>query len=405
MQLNILKQGKYGGVTAARGFLAAGVHAGLKKCKNDMAMLYSKKVCNVAGVYTTNKVKGAPLLVTMPRVARGKAQAVVMNAGNANTCNGEQGLKDAEKMASESADALGISEEYTLVASTGVIGQRMPMDKIIKGIRQSADELRPDGGLAAAEAIMTTDTVAKEYSLSYEYNGRTITIGGMAKGSGMIHPNMATMLAFITTDAAISAPLLDKALRRAVACTFNMISIDGDTSTNDMVLALANGAAGNDEMKAEDTAYRVFETSLVKVCRELAVQIARDGEGATKLLEVQVVNASTEKDAAIAARAVASSSLVKSAVFGRDANWGRIICAVGYSGADFDPGNVDIFIGDMQVAKDGGALDFDEEKGKKILSDEKVVFLIDFKAGGYSATAWGCDLTYDYVKINASYRT
>ncbi|HZK18889.1 MAG TPA: bifunctional glutamate N-acetyltransferase/amino-acid acetyltransferase ArgJ, partial [Clostridia bacterium] len=340
-----------------------------------------------------------------PKVAKGKAQAVVMNSGNANTCNGEQGLKDAEKMASESAEALGIPVEYTLVASTGVIGQRMPMDKIIKGIKQSADKLRPDGGLAAAEAIMTTDTVAKEYNLSYKYRGETITVGGMAKGSGMIHPDMATMLGFITTDAAISAPLLDKALRHAADCTFNMISIDGDTSTNDMVLALANGAAGKDEITSEDEGYHNFVKALVKVCRELAVQVARDGEGATKLLEVRVVNAPTEKDARIAARAVASSSLVKSAVFGKDANWGRIICAVGYSGADFDPENVDIFIGDMQVAKDGGALDFDEEKGKKILSDEKVVFLIDLKAGGYSATAWGCDLTYDYVKINASYRT
>lgn len=394
-----------GGVTAAKGFLASGIRSGCKNGKRDLAVIYSQKPASVAGVFTQNKVKANPLIITRERVKKGIARVVVINSGNANACNGPRGMEDARSMTAEVSKLLGIAEEKVLVSSTGVIGQPMPMDKIIPGIGRAVAALSPGGGKDAAEAIMTTDTVTKETAVSLEVGGVTVTVGGMAKGSGMIHPNMATMLGFISTDAAVSPQVLQSALNYAVERTFNMITVDGDTSTNDMVLVMANGAAGGKKIEAGSEDFTLFREALLEVCTRLAVMIARDGEGATKLLEVKVINAPSEKDARLAARAVASSSLVKSAVFGKDANWGRILCAAGYSGADFNPEHVDIYIGEEQVAKDGGALNFSEERASEILSAEHVVILVDMKAGEYGATAWGCDLTYDYVKINADYRT
>ncbi|MGB9802244.1 bifunctional glutamate N-acetyltransferase/amino-acid acetyltransferase ArgJ [Desulfofundulus sp.] len=397
---------KSGGVTAPQGFLAAGVAAGVKyKGKRDIALIFSGVPARAAGVFTTNLVKGAPVLVTMERIASGSARAVVVNSGNANTCNGEQGIRDALAMTRETARVLNIPEEDVLVASTGVIGQPMPMDRILPGIAAAARELSPRGGSDAAEAIMTTDTEPKETAVSLTLSGHTVTVGGMAKGSGMIHPNMATMLCFITTDAAVSAPCLQEMLRYAVDRSFNMISVDGDTSTNDMVLALANGLAGNPEITAENEDYRLLRDALTEVCTRLARAVARDGEGATKLLEVKVTNAASERDARLAARAVVASNLVKTAIYGQDANWGRIICAAGYSGAHFDPDRVDIYLGDIMVARDGVALPFDEEAASSVLAGREVRVLVDLKAGEYEATAWGCDLTCEYVNINASYRT
>ncbi|MDQ0285442.1 glutamate N-acetyltransferase/amino-acid N-acetyltransferase [Desulfofundulus luciae] len=397
---------KSGGVTAPQGFLAAGVAAGVKyKGRRDIALIFSEVPARAAGVFTTNLVKGAPVLVTMERISRGRARAVVVNSGNANTCNGEQGIRDARAMAQETARVLNIPEEDVLVASTGVIGQPMPMDRILPGIAAAARELSSGGGAAAAEAIMTTDTEPKETALSITLSGHTVTIGGMAKGSGMIHPSMATMLCFITTDAAVSAPCLQEMLRHAVDRSFNMISVDGDTSTNDMVLVLANGRAGNPEITAENEDYHLLRDALTEVCTRLARAVARDGEGATKLLEVKVINAASEKDARLAARAVVASNLVKAAIYGQDANWGRIICAAGYSGAHFDPDRVDIYLGDIMVARDGVALPFDEEAASSMLAGREVRVLVDLKSGEYEATAWGCDLTGEYVNINASYRT
>ncbi|HHW42513.1 MAG TPA: bifunctional glutamate N-acetyltransferase/amino-acid acetyltransferase ArgJ [Desulfotomaculum sp.] len=395
-----------GGVTAPEGFLAAGVAAGVKyKGRRDLALIVSEVPASAAGVFTTNLVKGAPVLVTMERISRGRARAIVVNSGNANTCNGEQGIVDARAMAIETARVLNIPEEDVLVASTGVIGLPLPMDRILPGIAAAARELGPDGGAAAAEAIMTTDTEPKEAAVSLILSGRRVTIGGCAKGSGMVHPSMATMLCFITTDAAVPASCLQEMLRYAVDRSFNMISVDGDTSTNDMVLALANGRAGNPEITAAGHDYYLLRDALTAVCTRLARAVAGDGEGATKLLEVKVINAPTEKDARLAARAVVSSDLVKTAIYGRDANWGRIICAAGYSGAQFDPERVDIFLGDVPVAKNGAALPFDEEAAGQVLAGDEVKVLIDLHAGGHEATAWGCDLTEEYININAHYRT
>ncbi len=393
------------GVTAARGFRASGVSAGIKKNKKDLALLVSDVPASAAGVFTTNQVKAAPLLVTMPRVASGRAQAIIINSGNANACNGREGLDDARVMGSLCAQALGLPEEMVLVGSTGVIGQRLPMDKIASGIPLAVAELRTTGGDDAAEAIMTTDTVPKQASVSFTLDGSTVTLGGMAKGSGMIHPNMATMLAFITTDAAIEPEALRYAVRNAVEISFNMISVDGDTSTNDMLVVMANGLAGNKPLEPGTVGYDVFQQALDEVCIRLAKAIARDGEGATTLLEVRVVGAPTAKDARLAARAICSSNLVKAAVFGRDANWGRIICAAGYSGARFNADIFDVSLGDLLVAAGGRALAFDEARAGAILSGDPVVITVDFKQGDGSAVAWGCDLSYDYVKINASYRT
>lgn len=395
-----------GGVTAAAGFLASGVAAGVKyKDKKDIALIYSISDAVVAGVYTTNKVKAAPLLLTLERASLGRARAVVANSGNANACNGKTGMEDARAMTRQAAEGLNIPVDTVLVASTGVIGQFMPMDRVLPGIDQAVKSLKKEGGPDAAEAIMTTDTVPKEYAVSFESGGKKVTVGGMAKGSGMIHPNMATMLCFITTDAAVERQCLDVCLRSAADASFNMISVDGDTSTNDMVLAMANGQAGNPVITENSPDMEAFQSALTAVCIELAKAVAGDGEGASKLIEVEVVNAATLKDARLAARAVASSSLFKAAVFGRDANWGRIICAAGYSGAEFDPEKVDIFIGDEQVAGDGTRLDFSEDRATEILSRDTVKITVDLKDGTHRATAWGCDLTYDYVRINGDYRS
>ncbi|MDD4169894.1 MAG: bifunctional glutamate N-acetyltransferase/amino-acid acetyltransferase ArgJ [Desulfotomaculaceae bacterium] len=395
-----------GGVTVASGFQAGAAAAGIKyKQKKDIALIYSAVPAVAAGVFTTNKVKAAPLLVTMQRISGGKAQAIVVNSGNANACNGEQGVRDAQEMAAAAAGALGIPEELVLVASTGVIGQKLPMDKVLPGVLAAAGAISPAGGALAAEAIMTTDTFPKEATRQIEINGKIVTIGGMAKGAGMIHPNMATMLCFITTDAAIAVADLTRALGHAVEQSFNMITIDQDTSTNDMLVVLANGLAGNAEIVGESDAFQLFQDALTDVCTSLAMDIAKDGEGATKLIQVEVHHALTIADARRAARAVAGSNLVKAAVFGRDANWGRIICAAGYSGANFDPNLVDIFLGDEQVTSNGCSLDFSEERALEFLNNDTVRIILDFKAGGAGAVAWGCDLTYDYVRINGDYRT
>lgn len=395
-----------GGVAAPRGFLAAGVSAGIKyKEKKDIALIFSEVIASAAGLFTTNRVKAAPLLVTMPRVKNGVAQAILANSGNANACNGEQGLQDALAMAAEAARRLQIPPAYVLVGSTGVIGQPLPMEKVLPGIAAAAAGLSKDGGPAAAEAIMTTDTEPKEIAVRFSLGGKEATAGAIAKGAGMIHPNLATMLCFLTTDAAVSAKCLQDILRYAVERSFNMVTIDGDTSTNDMVLALANGRAGNPPITGENEHYYILREKITRICVHLAKAIARDGEGATRLLEVQVINAPTENDARLAARAIARSNLVKTAVFGQDANWGRILCAAGYSGAEFDPHRVDIFLNGIQVARDGCALPFPEEAAVHALAAGTVQILLDLKTGPHRATAWGCDLTYDYVRINAHYRT
>jgi len=395
-----------GGVAAPQGFLAAGVSAGIKyKEKKDIALIFSEVVASAAGLFTTNRVKAAPLLVTIPRVKNGAAQAILANSGNANACTGEQGLQDALTTAAEAARLLKIPSESVLVASTGVIGQPLPMERVLPGIAAAAANLSKDGGPAAAEAIMTTDTEPKEIAVRFSLGDREAAAGAIAKGAGMIHPNLATMLCFLTTDAAVSAKCLQDILRYAVDRSFNMVTIDGDTSTNDMVLALANGRAGNPPITEENEDYCILREQITQICVHLAKAVARDGEGATKLLAVQVINAPTENDARLAARAIARSNLVKTAVFGQDANWGRILCAAGYSGAEFDPHRVDIFLNGIQVARDGCALPFPEEAAARALAAGTVEILVDLKTGPHRATAWGCDLTYDYVRINAHYRT
>lgn len=395
-----------GGVTAAGGFKASGVAAGVKYIgKKDVAVVYSLNDASVAGVFTTNTVKASSVLLNMERVKSGKARALVVNSGNANTCNGPQGMEDARAMSAEVAGLLGIAEDSVLVCSTGVIGQPMPMNKVIPGIREAVAALDGNGGRDAAEAIMTTDTEIKEQAVSFDLGGKTVTVGGMAKGSGMIHPNMATLLSFVTTDAAVDPAFLKECLVYAADRSFNMVSVDGDSSTNDTLLALANGSAGNDEIKQGSEGCEKFREALTVVCVALAKSIARDGEGATKLIEVRVNNAPTGRDARLAARGVASSTLFKAAVFGRDANWGRIICAAGYSGAQFNPDAVDIFLGDVQVARGGQGLPFDEEAAARVLEENTVIVTIDMREGRHGAVAWGCDLTYEYVRINGDYRT
>ncbi len=404
MKFNVVS----GGVTAAQGFVASGVAAGVKyKNKRDVALVYSQHKAVAAGVFTTNMVKAAPILLDMERLSKsGDTRAVIINSGNANACNGERGMVDARAMTGETARLLNVSEDQVLVASTGVIGQPMPMDRIMPGIGLAVDALSDAGGEDAAEAILTTDTFIKQYAVSFELDGKKVTVGGMAKGSGMIHPNMATMLGFITTDAAVSSNCLKDCLDYANSKSFNMITVDGDTSTNDMVVVMANGQAANNEINSsESQSYQIFRDALTEVCTVLAKDVARDGEGATKFIEVTVINALSEGDARLAARSVAGSSLFKAACFGEDANWGRIMCATGYSGAKFNPDNFDIFLGDVQVAKDGGSIDFDEEKAAKVLAQKDIKVLVDLKEGKYQATAWGCDLTYEYVKINGDYRS
>ena len=399
-----------GGVCAASGFLASGVHCGIRKntSKNDLSLIFSEAEASAAAVYTTNLVKGAPLTVTKAHIADGKARAIICNSGNANTCNAD-GIEIAEGMAALAADQLGIDAADVVVASTGVIGQPLSLDPIAGGIKGLADSLSHDGSREAALGIMTTDTIAKEVAVEFELGGKTCRIGGVAKGSGMIHPNMATMLVFITTDAAISPEMLQKALSGDIRNTFNMISIDGDTSTNDMVIVLANGMAGNETIAGEGEDFAVFMRALNTVTVALCRMIAGDGEGATKLLECRVSSAADEATAKTVAKSVICSSLLKAAMFGADANWGRVLCAIGYSGADVDVTKIDVSFrspkGEILVCKDGAGVAFSEEKAKEILLEKEIDILVSLNSGSAEAVAWGCDLTYDYVKINGDYRT
>ncbi len=398
-----------GGICAAKGFTAGGVHCGIRKnkTKKDLALIYSETKASAAAVYTTNLVKGAPLAVTKAHLLNGKAQAVICNSGNANTCNAN-GIEVAEEMAKITADALNISEDDIIVASTGVIG--LPLD--ITPIKNSIDTLVASLGnnsQDAAEGIMTTDTVQKEVALSFEIGGVTCKIGGIAKGSGMIHPNMATMLVFITTDVAIAPEMLQKALSKDIRSTFNMVSVDGDTSTNDMVSVLANGMAGNEEITSEGEAFDTFMKALNTITVHLCRMIAGDGEGATKLLECVVTGAKDEITAKTVAKSVICSSLTKAAMFGADANWGRVLCAIGYSGADVDVTKVDVSFtslkGTIPVCKDGSGIEFSEEIAKEILLEKEITINVGLNSGEFTSTAWGCDLTYEYVKINGDYRT
>ena len=402
-----------GGVTAAIGFQAAGGSAGIKKGNvKDMALLYSIVPCVAAGTFTTNIVKAAPVKWDQHIVYDCEAaQAVVCNSGVANACTGEEGYRFCRETARTAAEVLNIPEESVLVASTGVIGQQIPMDKIAEGVKLLAPMLSNSREAAslAAQAIMTTDTRQKEVAVSVEIGGKTVTIGGMCKGSGMIHPNMCTMLSFLTTDADISKEMLQSALSEVVKDTYNMVSVDGDTSTNDTVLLLANGLAGNHVINKKDGDYQKFLDALYEVNTVLARKIAGDGEGATALFEVKIIGARTKEQAAVLAKSVITSNLTKAAIFGHDANWGRILCAMGYSGAKFDPEKVDLFFesaaGKLQIIENGVAVDYSEEEATKILSEPEVTAIADIKMGKAEATAWGCDLTYDYVKINADYRS
>ena len=402
-----------GGVTAAKGFKAAGAEAGIKyQGRKDMAMVYSEKPCNAAGTFTTNVVKAAPVIWDK-NIVRGKgtAQAVVVNSGIANACTGKQGLDYCEETARLASELLGINKDDVLVGSTGVIGMQLRMDKLKEGIEKLVPKLADtkEAGLEAAEAIMTTDTHSKEAAVKFEIGGKTVTMGGMCKGSGMIHPNMCTMLAYITTDAAISKELLAEALSKDVVDSFNMISVDGDTSTNDTMLVLANGMAENKEIAEKGEDYDIFCEALHIVTTTLAKMMAGDGEGATALFEVQVVGADTKENARILAKSVITSSLTKAAIFGHDANWGRILCALGYSGVQFDPEKIELWFegknDKILIFKDGVQTDYSEEEATKILSEECVHVTADMKMGNEEATAWGCDLSYDYVKINADYRS
>ena len=401
-----------GGVTAAYGFKAVGICAGIKKNKKDMAMLVSDVPCVAAGTFTTNVVKAAPVKWDREIILSGKSvSAVVVNSGVANACTGEEGYGYCKDTAQLTAEILGVQTDNVLVASTGVIGRQLPMDKIKEGIKTMVPLLRStvEAGSMAAEAIMTTDTVKKEIAVTTCIDGKTVTIGGMCKGAGMIHPNMCTMLSFVTTDACISKEMLQKALRQIVQDSYNMISVDGDTSTNDTALVLANGMAGNKEINMEDENYKTFYEALEYVSIYLAKQLAGDGEGATALFEVKVIGAESKEQAVTLSKSIITSNLTKAAIFGHDANWGRILCAMGYSGADFDPEKVDLFFesaaGKLKIIEDGVALNYSEEEASKILSERTVTAIADVKMGTASATAWGCDLTYDYVKINADYRS
>ena len=402
-----------GGVTAAEGFEAAAAAAGIKyQGRDDMALIYSGIPCRAAGTFTTNVVKAAPVKWDQKIVAEAPyVQAVVVNSGIANACTGAEGYGYCKETAEEAAKVLGVPETAVLVASTGVIGMQLPMDRLKKGI-SLLKEAKGEGaekGTAAAKAIMTTDTIHKEIAVQVELGGKTVTIGGMSKGSGMIHPNMCTMLAFVTTDAAISKEMLQRAVSADVKDTYNMISVDGDTSTNDTLLVLANGLAGNPEITEENEDYRTFAAALNEVNTYLAKKMAGDGEGATALFEVKSVGAESKEQAVTLSKSVVTSSLVKAAIYGHDANWGRILCAMGYSGAQFDPEKVDLFFesaaGRIQIIENGVAVDYSEEEATRILSEPEVTAIADVKMGTASAVAWGCDLTYDYVKINADYRS
>lgn len=402
-----------GGVTSAKGFQAAGIAAGIKKGNTkDMAMIYSEKLCTTAGTFTTNLVKAAPVKWDQKVVYEAPyTQAVVCNSGIANACTGAEGYGYCEATAKAAAEVLDIPKESVLVASTGVIGQQLPMEKLEAGVKKLAPVLSGarQAGILAAESIMTTDTVRKEAAVEIELSGKTVTIGGMCKGSGMIHPNMCTMLGFVTTDVAIEKKLLQEALSEVVADTYNMISVDGDTSTNDTVLVLANGMAENPVITEKNEDYETFKGALKYVNTSLAKQIAADGEGASALFEVKIIGAETKEQAVVLSKSVITSNLTKAAIFGHDANWGRILCAMGYSGAQFDPDKVDLAFessaGHIQIIENGVAVNYSEEEATRILSENYVTAIADLKMGQETATAWGCDLTYDYVKINADYRS
>ena len=401
-----------GGVCAARGFVANGLNCGLNpdKNKNDLGIVYSERLCDAAAVYTTNKVKGAPILVTKQHLEQtgGKARAVIANSKNANTCNAD-GEQKARKMCELTAESLGIPAEEVLVASTGVIGEIMPIEPIAAHIGELVSDMRAEYHEKAANAIMTTDTVKKEFAVQFELDGKTCRMGGMAKGSGMIHPNMATTLNFVTTDAAVDAGLLQKALREVVKVTYNCLSVDGDTSTNDMVCVLANGEAGNSKIQKEGEDYEVFKKALYLVLMNMTRMLAADGEGASKLLECVCNGAPDQDTAIITAKSVIRSPLVKCAMFGEDANWGRVLCAIGYAEAEFDIHKVDVDLasskGVLEVCRNGAGIPFSEEKAAEILAEDEIFIRIDLHQGEASAKAWGCDLTYDYVKINGDYRS
>lgn len=402
-----------GSVTSAKGFKTTSCAAGIKyKERQDMALIYSEVPCQAAGTFTKNIVKAAPVKWDKKVVDESAyVQAVVINAGIANACTGEEGMIACEDTAKAAGEILGIEPFAVCVASTGVIGMQLPLDKIANGVKMMAPELSESGeaGLAAAKAIMTTDTIPKHIAVTVQIGGKDVTVGGMCKGSGMIHPNMCTMLGFITTDAAISKELLQEALSEDIKDTYNMVSVDGDTSTNDTVLLLANGMAGNPMIDKHGEDFDTFKAALHEVNQYLCRKIAGDGEGATALFEVKMIGASTKEQAVTLAKSVVTSSLTKAAIFGHDANWGRILCAMGYSGAEFDPEKVDLYFesanGKILIIKDGVAVDYSEEEATKILSAKEVTAIADVKMGNCEATAWGCDLTYDYVKINADYRS
>ena len=399
-----------GGVTAAQGFVAGGIHCGVRKNKSkpDLAMIYSEAPCAAAAVYTQNLVKGAPILVTQKNIADGAAKAVICNSGNANTCNAD-GEEKAQTMCDLTAQALGIAPQDVVVASTGVIGQVLPIGPIAAGVPELVKALSADGSHAAATAIMTTDTIAKEAAAEVEIGGKTVKVGGISKGSGMIHPNMATMLCFVTTDCAISPAMLDKAIHQVTEKTFNMISVDGDTSTNDTFAILANGAAGNPEITAPGPDYDAFAEALEAVCRQLSKLMAGDGEGATKLLVCRVDGAMDLSMARTVSKSVICSTLFKAAMFGADANWGRVLCAIGYSGAAVDVNKIDVSFrsakGQVDVCQNGAGIPFSEEEASQVLSEHEIEILVHLHLGEASAEAYGCDLTYDYVKINGDYRT
>lgn len=400
-----------GSVTAPKGFTAAGVCASVKpsnKTKRDVALIYCEKKCTAAAVYTKNLVKSSAILVTQNHLSDGYAQAVIVNSGNANTCNAD-GVEKAEKMCSLAAEALGVDSNDVIVASTGVIGQVLPIEPIEKGVAMMKGKLSKEGGTDAAEAIMTTDTVKKEMAMEMTLGGKTVTVGGIAKGSGMIHINMGTMLSFVTTDAAISSEMLYEALKEAVEDSYNMVSVDGDTSTNDTLAIMASGLAGNPEITEKNQDYRDFVDGLTEAFKQLAKKLAGDGEGATKLLICTVTGAKTKKDAVMVSKSVICSSLLKAAMFGADANWGRVLCAVGYSGADVDVAKVNVDFksakGEIAVCRNGAGIEFSEEKAKEILLEKEIEIIVTLGDGEGKAQAYGCDLTYDYVKINGDYRT
>lgn len=399
------------GITAPKGFLSSGIHCGVKEGynKKDLALIYSKIPCTSAGVYTSNKVKGAPILVCKEHLINDIAQAIIVNSGNANTCNGDDGLAKAKKMTELTASALNINKEDVLVASTGIIGLPLNINAIANGLPSLVNSLSSTGSNDAANAIMTTDTVKKEMAVKFKISGKDVTIGSIAKGSGMIEPNMCTMLSFITTDVKIDACLLKEALTEAVNVSYNRVSVDGDMSTNDTVLILANGLSENDVINSKNQNYYTFLEALKYVTVKLSKQVAKDGEGATKLIQCTMTGAKTQEDALKLSKSVINSSLVKTAMFGCDANWGRILCAMGYSDAFFNPEKVNVYFesnqGSIMVCKDGSSVNFDEEKALKILKQDEILIKVELNIGNAEITTWGCDLTYDYVKINGDYRS